>query len=134
MQEEVRILERKRNTLMKDAYQHSQVYDKMQRIIRCCRTSGNSDERLTEEDWKQLVAETDMRWGNITLRLQEKYDLTVDDIHVCCLYLTDFSTSHLRFLLGCSRDSVYRKGYNILEKKIGISRKASSLRNFLKSF
>lgn len=134
LQEEVRILERKRNTLMKDAYQHSQVYDKMRRIIRSCRASGYSDERLTEEDWKQLVAETDMRWGNITLRLQEKYDLTVDDIHVCCLYLTDFSTSHLRFLLGCSRDSVYRKGYNILEKKIGISRKASSLRNFLKSF
>ena len=113
---------------MKDAYQHSQVYDKMQRIIRCCRTSGNSDERLTEEDWKQLVAETDMRWGNITLRLQEKYDLTVDDIHVCCLYLTDFSTSHLRFLLGCSRDSVYRKGYSILKKKTGISHETSSLK------
>ena len=134
VREEVDELECKRNALLKDAYDRSDIYAKMQRIIREHLRNGRSGAELTEEDWLQLVAETDHRWKNITLRLQEKYDLTQKEIRVCCLYLTDLPISHLQYLLRCSRDSVYRKGYDILEKKIGLSRSDISLKDFLRSF
>lgn len=106
----------------------------MRKIIQDYRQKDKSELHFEEEDWQQLIAETDMRWQNITLRLREQYDLTQEDIRVCCLYLTDFPTSHLQYILNCSRDSVYRKGYIVLEEKMGLSRKSTSLKKVLKSF
>lgn len=123
-----------RNTLTKEAYEQSEVYIKMRKIIQDYRQKDKSELHFEEEDWQQLIVQTDMRWQNITLRLREQYDLTQEDIRVCCLYLTDFPTSHLQYILNCSRDSVYRKGYIVLEEKMGLSRKSTSLKKVLKSF
>lgn len=127
-------LTNQRNTLTKEAYEHSKVYIKMKRIIQDHRDKDKSELQLEEEDWQQLIAETDMRWQDITLRLREQYNLTQEDIRICCLYLTDFPTSHLQYILNCSRDSVYRKGYIVLEDRMGLSRKSTSLKKVLKSF
>lgn len=127
-------LTNQRNTRIKEAYEQSEVYIKMRKIIQDYRQKDKSQLHFEEEDWQQLIAETDMRWQNITLRLREQYNLTQEDIRVCCLYLTDFPTSHLQFILNCSRDSVYRKGYIVLEDKMGLSRKSTSLKKVLKSF
>jgi len=124
----------KRNALTKDAYEHSGIHFKMKQIIQECRKQDKSEYSLDDNDWQQLIAETDIRWENITLRLREHYNLTEEDIRICCLYLTDFPTSHLQYILQCSRDSVYRKGYVILEEKMGLSRKDTSLKEFLKGF
>lgn len=123
-----------RNTLTKEAYEQSEVYIKMRKIIQDYRQKDKSQLHFEEEDWQQLIVQTDMRWQNITLRLREQYDLTQEDIRVCCLYLTDFPTSHLQYILNCSRDSIYRKGYIVLEEKMGLSRKSTSLKKVLKSF
>lgn len=124
----------KRTMLMQEEYEFSQVYLKMKKIIQEYQAQDKSELQLVEEDWHQLIAVTDARWSNITLRLREKYSLTQEDVYICCLYLTEFPTSHLQYILGCSRDSVYRKGYHILENKMGLSRKSTSLKEHLKSF
>lgn len=127
-------LTNRRNTLTKETYELSEIYIKMKKIIQDHRNKDKSELQFEEEDWQQLIVETDMRWQNITLRLREQYDLTQEEIRLCCLYLTDFPTSHLQYILNCSRDSVYRKGYIILENKMGLSRKSTSLKKVLKSF
>lgn len=134
MEKDLEKLTNQRNTLTKEAYEHSKVYIKMKRIIQDHRDKDKSELQFEEEDWQQLIAETDVRWQDITLRLREQYDLTQEDIRVCCLYLTDFPTSHLQYILNCSRDSVYRKGYIVLEDRMGLSRKSTSLKKVLKSF
>lgn len=134
LKKDIKELENKRNALAKDVYEHSNIYNKMQKIIREYIKKDRSDIKFEEEDWQQLIAETDMRWQNISLRLREQYNLTQEDIHICCLYLTDIRPTYLQYILGCSRDTVYRKGYTILENKMGFSRNSSSLKKVLKSF
>ena len=88
---------------------------------------------MEKEDWLQLIAETDRCWNNITLRLQSEYDLTEEEIHLCCLYLTNLPIKHLGYLLNCTRDAIYKKANRILEQKMGLSHKETSLKETLKS-
>ena len=106
----------------------------MEKIISDNLNFEKTDIQMDEDDWNQLIVQTDNRWSNITIRLQEQFHLSKVEIRLCCLYLTDIPKSHLQYLLGCSRDSIYRKGYTILEQKIGISRKKTSLKEFLQTF
>lgn len=82
LQEDLGKLTNKRNTLAKETYEHSKVYVKMRKIIQEYRQKDKSELQFEEEDWQQLIAETDMRWQNITLRLREQYNLTQEDIRV----------------------------------------------------
>lgn len=134
LDEEVHALETKRQIFLKETYEHSEVYVKMKRIIRSHKKTDKSSESFAEEDWKQLIAETDIRWDNITFRLATKYKLSQEDIHLCCLYLTDIPTSHFRYIMECSRDAIYKKSKKILEQKIDDNDKSTSLRDFLEQF
>jgi len=107
---------------------------KMKRIIQSYKKTDKSNERFDEEDWKQLIAETDIRWNDITIRLAAKYPLSQDEIYLCCLHLTDIPTSHFRYLMECSRDAIYKKGKRILEQKMKCTDKSISLREFLEQF
>lgn len=134
IRQEVNELIEKRNTLTKEAAEQSFVYEKMKAIISNARTGTRTDLKMENEDWRQLIALTDKRWNDITFRLQETYGLSQNDIRICCLYLTDMSISDMQFILDCTRDTVYKKGYAILEKSIGVSHKEISLKKFLRSF
>ena len=134
MQEELARLTSSREALVKGAYEHSDGIRKMKQIIQDYKKKDKSELILTEQDWQYLIAETDARWSNITLRLRERYNLNPEEIRICCLYLTEIPVSHLQYILNCSRDSIYRKGYQILEEKMGLSRKETSLKDFLKNF
>ena len=93
--------------------------------------TDKSSEHFDEEDWRQLIAETDIRWNDITIRLATKYPLSQDEIHLCCLYLTDIPTSHFRYIMECSRDAIYKKTKKILEQKMKYADKSTSLRDIL---
>jgi len=134
LKEELRTLRTERQALFKESYEYSEVYIKMKRIIQSYKKMDRSNEHFDEEDWKQLIAETDMRWDNITLRLATKYPLSQDEIHLCCLYLTDIPTSHFRYIMECSRDAIYKKTKKILEQKMKYPDKSVSLRNILEKF
>ena len=131
LKEELHILKTERQALLNESYEHSEVYVKMKRIIQSYKKTDKSSEHFDEEDWRQLIAETDMRWDNITLRLATKYPLSQDEIHLCCLYLTDIPTSHFRYIMECSRDAIYKKTKRILEQKMDCSEKSTTLRNIL---
>lgn len=134
LNEELNILKTERQALLKEAYEHSEVYVKMKRIIQSYKKTDKSTESFDEEDWRQLIAETDMRWNNITLRLATKYPLSLDEIYLCCLHLTDIPTSHFRYIMECSRDAIYKKSKKILEQKMKCSDKSTSLRDILEQF
>ena len=134
LKEELHILKTERQALLKESYEHSEVCVKMKRIIQSYKKTDKSNERFDEEDWKQLIAETDIRWNDITIRLAAKYPLSQDEIYFCCLHLTDIPTSHFRYLMECSRDAIYKKGKRILEQKMKCTDKSISLREFLEQF
>lgn len=134
LKEELYTLKTERQALLKESYEHSEVCVKMKRIIQSYKKTDKSNERFDEEDWKQLIAETDIRWNDITIRLAAKYPLSQDEIYLCCLHLTDIPTSHFRYLMECSRDAIYKKGKRILEQKLKCTDKSISLRDFLEQF
>lgn len=134
LKEELHILKTERQALLKESYEHSEVCVKMKRIIQSYKKTDKSNERFDEEDWKQLIAETDIRWNDITIRLAAKYPLSQDEIYLCCLHLTDIPTSHFGYLMECSRDAIYKKGKRILEQKMKCTDKSISLREFLEQF
>ena len=73
LKEELYTLKTERQALLKESYEHSEVCVKMKRIIQSYKKTDKSNERFDEEDWKQLIAETDIRWNDITIRLAAKY-------------------------------------------------------------
>ena len=134
LKEELHTLKTERQALLKESYEHSGVCVKMKRIIQSYKKNDKSNERFDEEDWKQLIAETDIRWNDITIRLAAKYPLSQDEIYLCCLHLTAIPTSHFRYLMECSRDAIYKKAKRILEQKMKCTDKSISLRDFLEQF
>ena len=134
LKEELCSLKTERQVLFKESYEHSKVYVKMKRIIQSYKKTDKSSEQFDEEDWKQLIAETDMRWNNITFRLATKYPLSQEEIYLCCLYLTDIPTSHFRYIMECSRDAIYKKSKKIVEQKMKCFDKSTSLRDILEQF
>lgn len=115
-----------------DKLEQSDVFKKIDRIILSYKDNDRSDEAMLREDWLQLISNTDMCWNNITRKLISEFNLTEDEIHLCCLYLTDLPVSHFCHLLNCTRDTVYKKANRILEQKMGLSRKETSLKEVLK--
>lgn len=122
----------KKYPLREESFEQSDIYEKMKRIIFAYKNNDESEERMRKQDWLQLIAETDLCWNNIIRQLQLKYNLTEDEIHLCCLYLTDLPVSHFCHLLNCTRDTVYKKANRILEQRMGFSHKETSLKDVLK--
>lgn len=117
---------------IEEAFEQSNIYEKMRRIILSYKNSDKSEERMRRQDWLQLTIETDQYWNNITQQLISKYNLTEDEVHLCCLYLTDLPVSHFCHLLNCTRDTVYKKAKRILEQRMGFTHKKISLKDVLK--
>lgn len=115
-----------------DILEQSAVYKKIDRIILSYKDNDQSEERMYKEDWLQLITNTDMCRNNIIQKLASQFNLTEDEIHLCCLYLTDLPVSHFCHLLNCTRDTVYKKANRILEQKMGLSHKETSLKEVLK--
>lgn len=128
---ELNELNRERSILLKEAFDSSNIHAKIERIISSYKKYAKSEEYMEKEDWLQLIAETDLCWNNITLQLQSKYNLSQEEIYLCCLYLSDFSVSHFGYLLNCTRDAIYKKANRILEQKMGFHHKDVSLKDVL---
>lgn len=131
---ELEQLQMERMALLQESYKHADVMVKMKSIVSDYKLYDKSKEVLLEEDWRQLVVETDQRWNNITLKLHAKYDLSQDEIRLCCLYLTDFPVNTFGYLLECTRDAIYKKANRIVEQKMGYPHKTVVLRELLKHF
>lgn len=120
---EVQRLHATRQILQKEASSRSGVMLKINRILQDFKRFGESKEQLTEEDWQQFILETDKQWNNITLKLQTNYQLTKEEIRICCLYLTEIPSSHFGELMLTSRDTTYKRVKRIMGQRLKITEK-----------
>lgn len=132
LRNELEVLNRERELLLTSMKKYSDVESKMKRIIQDYKEYDCSELCMEEEDWLQLIAETDRRWNQMTLKLCADHDLSQGEIHLCCLYLTDLPVSYFGCLLGCKRDTVYKKANRIVEKRMGYPHNSTSLQKVLK--
>lgn len=131
LQQDLERFSRERDTLAKETFEHSKIHAKMERIIDSCKKYGKSDEKMNEEDWKYLIAETNMRWNGAITRLDSQFHLSKKEIHLCCLYLTDIPIAKLEYLIEYKRSSIYRKEKDILEA-MGYPSQSCKLKDILK--
>lgn len=124
-------MQKQRNAYAKEAFEHSSVFAKIERIIDAFKQCDKSDEQLNEEDWKCIIAEIDSCWNGNISRLSAQYKLSKDDIHLCCLFLIDIPVSHIPYLINCTRNTVYRKEREIINK-MGIRDNSVKLKDILK--
>ncbi len=135
LKNEIDSLNKERNAILKVAYESSDVYAKIKRIINSCKKYDQSNESFSENDWKQLIAETDQKWNNITIRLLSHYpSLSQEDIRLCCLLLTDLPIQHLSYLMECSRSAIYKKENVILKKRMELPLSSTTLKEALDKF
>ena len=92
------------------------IYDKIKQIIADFRYKNESDLRMEETDWRQLQVVMDKQWNNSVVRMQDEYQLSDMDVRLLCLKLMDIPKVHMLYLLGFSRNTLYTKEKELLEK------------------
>lgn len=133
LQQELDALTRERNVLAKEALEHSEVYSKIERIINSYKTYDKSEEQLNDDDWQRFIVETDIRWDKAITRLRTQCELEKEEVHLCCLLLTDFPIANLEYIVRQTRNTIYRKEKEIL-KKVSCPSGTNKLKEFLKSY
>lgn len=129
LQNECETLKKQRESLIKEALKHSDVYAKIERILLNYKETEYSQESLNEEDWLKLTAEIDK--NSVISDMGIQYDFTEKEMHLCYLLLLDFSLSDRARLMQVSRRTPYRAEKEIL-RKIGETYSARKLQKFLK--
>lgn len=133
LQQELDTLTRKRSALAKETLEHSEVYSKIERIINSYKKYDKSEEQLNDDDWQRFIVETDIRWDKAITRLRIQCELEKEEVHLCCLLLTDFPIAHLEYIIKQTRNTIYRKEKEIL-KKAGCPSGRNKLKEFLKNY
>jgi hypothetical protein len=133
LQQELDTLARKRSALAKETLEHSEVYSKIERIINSYKKYDKSEEQLNDNDWQRFIVETDIRWDKAITRLRIQCELEKEEVHLCCLLLTDFPVAHLEYIIKQTRNTIYRKEKEIL-KKAGCPSGTNKLKGFLKNY
>ena len=135
-----KVLQNKNNFLLQELNEHKQNIDihlidaKIKRIIHSHKQEDYSEEELDSQEWAQFINYMNQANGGILNKLYKDFLLTEDEIRLCCLRLHNIPALHCAYLLRCSRDQIYKLGKRILEQKMGISSKGTSLREELKKY
>lgn len=99
-----------------NGYKTSTLYTKVSRIAKDL-PKVETEENLNEEEWSQFIALTNAGWYGIITYLDEKYNLSAEEIRICCLYLAQVPVMHMgHFLHIQSRTTVQTKSKDILLK------------------
>ena len=70
-----------------------------------------------EEEWQHLIVLTNIKWNGIITHLNTKYNLSGEEIQICCLYLAEIPVKHIgHFIKGYARSTVQLKAKNLLQK------------------
>lgn len=106
------------------------VFVKIGQIIEHHLRTAHSTFRMEKSDWHQLLVETNKRYPGVVDEWQHHYGLNEEELRVACLHLTDFPVTHLGYVMGYSRVSIYRKSKDVVRKLGGDE--SVALRDFLK--
>lgn len=116
LQEKVSQLVVKKPTHRQEEYKTSALYIKVSRITKDLQ-KAETKENLNEEEWSQFTALTNAGWYGIITYLDERYNLSAEEIRICCLYLAQVPVIHMgHFLHIQSRSTIQARTKNILLK------------------
>ena len=71
-----------------EEYKTSALYAKVSRITKELQ-KVETKENLNEKEWSQFIALTNAGWYGIITYLDERYNLSAEEIRICCLYLVE---------------------------------------------
>ena len=112
-EQEIELLQQQLDKLSSDAVR---IYDKIKQIIADFRYKNKSELKMEEADWRQLQLAMDKQWNNAIARIQDEYQLLDMDVRLLCLKLMGIPKMHMLYLLGFSRNTLYMKERELLEK------------------
>lgn len=116
LQEKVSQLVVKKPTHRQEEYKTSALYIKVSRITKDLQ-KVETKENLNEEEWSQFTALTNAGWYGIITYLDERYNLSAEEIRICCLYLAQVPVIHMgHFLHIQSSSTIQARTKNILLK------------------
>ena len=116
LQEKVSQLVVKKPTHRQEEYKTSALYIKVSRITKDLQ-KVETKENLNEEERSQFTALTNAGWYGIITYLDERYNLSAEEIRICCLYLAQVPVIHMgHFLHIQSRSTIQARTKNILLK------------------
>lgn len=116
LQEKVSQLVVKKPTHRQEEYKTSALYIKVSRITKDLQ-KVETKENLNKEEWSQFTALTNAGWYGIITYLDERYNLSAEEIRICCLYLAQVPVIHMgHFLHIQSRSTIQARTKNILLK------------------
>lgn len=116
LQEKVSQLVVKKPTHRQEEYKTSALYIKVSRITKDLQ-KVETKENLNEEEWSQFTALTNAGWYGIITYLDERYNLSAEEIRICCLYLAQVPVIHMGYFLHIqSRSTIQARTKNILLK------------------
>lgn len=116
LQEKVSQLVVKKPTHRQEENKTSALYIKVSRITKDLQ-KVETKENLNEEEWSQFTALTNAGWYGIITYLDERYNLSAEEIRICCLYLAQVPVIHMgHFLHIQSRSTIQARTKNILLK------------------
>ncbi|MEL5893357.1 hypothetical protein AAE250_07600 [Bacteroides sp. GD17] len=124
-------MNKQRVALAREALEHLDVYAKVQRIINDYKVKDYSKESLSKEEWLKLIAEIDK--DGIITQLGIRYNLSENEVHLCCLSLMNLSLIDKARAMHYKRTTIYRKEKDILEK-MGENYQAGKLEVLLKKY
>ncbi|KAA5408568.1 tetratricopeptide repeat protein [Bacteroides cellulosilyticus] len=109
-------VEIRKHSIIEEEYQSSAVYIKLKDIARTL-IKVETKENLNEEEWQHLIVLTNIKWNGIITHLNTKYNLSGEEIQICCLYLAEIPVKHIgHFIKGYARSTVQLKAKNLLQK------------------
>lgn len=116
LQERVNQLTLKKQIYTEEEYKTSALYIKVSQITKDLSTV-ETEENLNEEEWSQFTALTNARWYGIITYLNERYNLSTEEIQICCLYLAQVPVTYIgHFIKGQARSTIHLKSKTILQK------------------
>lgn len=82
---------------------------------------GTSHVKLMQDDWNQLIQNTDAVFNGFTVRLRQSYpSMTDSDICFCCLVKMQLEIRVMADVLGLSKDAVYKRKDRLRKDKMGL--------------
>ena len=132
LMEELNTANENRDILAQETMKQSPAYNKVQLIMADYRWKDESDHKLTEADWQELMNGVDACYNKVLARLVNQYQLDEREQRICCLSLLDVPVVHIAHLIGYTRPVIYKTEQKILQK-MGHAYEKGCLRKLLKT-
>ena len=113
---------------------NSIVVPKLHSLMYPNKSDHKSRIKITEEEWAFLVENTNIAFGDFTLRLLKVYPLLdAEDIRLCCLIKMQLKLSDIADIYCVEKATINKRRERIRKNKMGIN-DGRTLNDILKSF